>query len=261
MTRQRTPCAHLVHPDPVGVTAFLADRFNGPPGSAQGGYVCGTVATLLADASAQRLVRAPGPVQVRLHRPPPLSTSLLWDGQRLIDGDDVIAEAALPTAGAPAMPSPVSYQAASDAAGRFPGHARHPFPTCFGCGTRRPFGDGLRIFAGAVPGTAVLASPWTPGASLATLPPATPNENRRIPQAVVWAALDCPGGWAVADDRTVVLGTMTAHVARPVEVGAPHVITAWPVGVEGRRRLACTALHSADGQLVAWSRQTWIELS
>lgn len=200
-------------------------------------------------------------MQVRLHRPPPLSTSLLWDGRRLLDGDVVIAEAAMPAEGAPDVLDPVSPEAAREAAVRFLGHTRHPFPTCFGCGVRRPLGDGLRIFAGAVPGTGVLASPWSPDASLATPAAAAPGESARIPEAVVWAALDCPSGWAVADNRTVVLGTMTAHLARPVEAGAPYVVTAWPVGVQGRRRLACSALHTADGQLVAWSRQTWIELT
>jgi hypothetical protein len=257
--------ARLVAPNGRGASAVtevvLSDRFNGPPGSAQGGYVCGTVAALLADGPEQRLVPAPGPVQVRLHRPPPLSTSLRWDGQRLLDGGDVVAEAAMPTDGTPVVPNPVSLEAAHEAAGRFLGRTRHPFPTCFGCGTRRPPGDGLRIFAAAVPGTTVLAAPWTPDPSLATSPAATPSESRRIPEAVVWAALDCPGGWAVGDDRSVVLGTMTAHVTGPIEVGAPHVVTAWPVGVEGRKRSACSALHSADGQLLAWSRQTWIELT
>ncbi len=159
------------------------------------------------------------------------------------------------------MPGPVSLDAAREAAGRFPGRSRHPFPDCFGCGTRRRAGDGLRIFAGTVPGTAMLAAAWNPDPSLATSPAEGPSGRRRIPEAVVWAALDCPGGWAVADDRTVVLGTMTAHVSRPVEVGPPYVVTAWPLGVQGRRRHAGTALHSAAGQLVAWSRQTWIELT
>jgi len=54
---------------------------------------------------------------------------------------------------------------------------------------------------------------------------------------------------------------MTADVAHPVEVDEPHVVTAWPVRVEGRRRLACSALHSEGGQLVAWSRQTLIVLT
>jgi hypothetical protein len=83
-----------------------------------------------------------------------------------------------------------------------------------------------------------------------------------VPTPIVWAALDCPGGWAVmTDGATFVLGSMVGHVTRPVLVGEALVVTAWPAAVEGRKRFAGSALHSAGGDLVAWSHQTWIELS
>ena len=81
-----------------------------------------------------------------------------------------------------------------------------------------------------------------------------------IPIRVVWAALDCPGGWAVLDDATILLGTMRAQVVRRVTTGESLVASAWPLGVDGRKRYTGSALHSATGELVGWSQQIWIEV-
>lgn len=64
-------------------TEIIVDpRFNGPPGSANGGYVCGLVAGLLGAPAAE----------VTLRSPPPLGRPLRWDGERLWDGETLIAE-------------------------------------------------------------------------------------------------------------------------------------------------------------------------
>src|SRR5690606_16223453 len=78
------------------------------------------------------------------------------------------------------------------------GFTTHPFPTCFVCGPERAEGDGLRLFPGRLPGGRT-ATPFRVPAEV------TPE--------IVWASLDCPGGWAVPQEgRPYVLGRLAARV-------------------------------------------------
>ena len=126
-------------------------RFNGPPNSANGGYTCGLVGTA---------VKAPA-VRVSLRKPPPLDVPLLRrredDGSvSLLSGEDVIATAVPAAVQAQAPPAP-TVEEAEIATRRYVGFAHHRFPTCFVCGTARD--DGLRIYAGQVGDSALIASP------------------------------------------------------------------------------------------------------
>jgi len=56
----------------------------------------------------------------------------------------------------------------------------------------------------------------------------------------------------------VVLGRMTARVLRVPDVGESCVVTAWPLGEDGRKLFAGTALFATDGELLALARQIWI---
>ena len=69
-----------------------------------------------------------------------------------------------------------------------------------------------------------------------------------------------PGAYAVgAEGRgEIVLGRMTARVHRVPEPGEQCVVTAWPLGEDGRKLFAGTALFAADGELLALARQVWI---
>jgi hypothetical protein len=51
---------------------------------------------------------------------------------------------------------------------------------------------------------------------------------------------------------------MTARVERAPGVDEECVVTAWPLGEDGRKLHAGTALFSAGGELLAIARQTWI---
>src|SRR4051794_19100105 len=145
-------------PDQVSIPA----RFNGPPGSANGGYTCGVVAAALGPSA-----------NVRLLRPPPLEAPLERrhdaDGAvRLLPADTTIAQGrgALPGVAAPAAPSvDVAARAAEAYAGRDP--ERHPFPTCFVCGPLR-VDDGLLISPGPTGDDGLLACPWRPAEDLAS---------------------------------------------------------------------------------------------
>ncbi len=52
---------------------------------------------------------------------------------------------------------------------------------------------------------------------------------------------------------------MTAKVLRVPEAGERSVVAAWPLGEDGRKLFAGTALFSEDGELLALAHQVWIE--
>jgi hypothetical protein len=219
-------------------TIVFPRRFNGPPGSANGGYASGRIAALL-DAEAE----------VTLRRPPPLDSPLAVvradDRVQIRDGETLVAEAR-PLEWELDVPDPVPVDEAERARKRFTGFHRHAYSTCFTCGPDRS--DGLAIFAGPVDGREAVAAPW--------LPP-----DGEIPDEIVWAALDCPGGWAVDEfgREGVLLGRLAARIVTPVTGGETFVVMGWPAGEpEGRKRYAGSALFTADGELVACARSTWI---
>jgi hypothetical protein len=232
-------------------TIVIDERFRGPPASGNGGYVAGRLAAFV-DADA---------VEVRLSAPPPLDTPLTverdGDGSaRLLDGDAVVA-LARPGALDLSPPVTVDLEAAADAQQRT--HLRaedHPFPTCFGCGPLRSAGDALRHLCGPVGDGPVMAC-------VATTDPELPLDgNGALAPEIVWAALDCPSAAATVPPgaRAHVLATFTARLDRPVVAGRPHVCVAWPLGAEGRKRRAGSAVLDADGHVCAVAEALWIEL-
>jgi hypothetical protein len=213
---------------------IISARFNGPPGSANGGYACGLFSEALG-----------GGFEITLLLPPPLETQLDIVGDELRDGEVVVARARRAAHSDEDVPAPVSLAEAEEASKRYPGFEHHAYPTCFTCGPERD--DGLRVFAGPVEGReGVVAAPWIPGP--------------RVRAEIVWAALDCPAGWAVDDFQRegVLLGRMAASIHGRPEPGEAHVVIGWRTGEEGRKRFAGSALYTADGELVAHARSTWI---
>lgn len=222
-------------------------RFNGPPTSANGGYACGVLARGLA--SAVVTLRAPPPLER------PLALVPQEKGRRLLDGEQLIAqveEGELELE----VPAPVSFAEAEAASRRYPGFESHGFPTCFVCGPQRALGDGLRIFSGQVGDREVNAAPWQPDASLA-------GADGSVAEQFVWAALDCPGAFALYLGRVpgkMLLGRMQAQVLAPVRVGERYVVMGWPLGRDGRKQFAGTAVFTHDGELVAKARAVWFEV-
>ena len=75
----------------------------------------------------------------------------------------------------------------------------------------------------------------------------------------VWAALDCPSGFACIPSGTrAVLASMTACLHGPVEPDRTYVITAWPIASQGRKHQAGSAVHDAHGGCVAVAEALWI---
>lgn len=173
---------------------IIEARFNGPSGSGNGGWSAGVFAEAYG---------VPGPVEVTLRRPPPLDTALaLVDGQVHDPAGAVIAQLRSTEPFDDVVP-PVDLATARAASAAYPGLVAHPFPDCYVCGPGRA--DGLRIFPGPLPDGRTAAPLKAP---------------ERVSIATVWAALDCPGGWAVLTaGRPYLLGRITAQVeALPVRV-------------------------------------------
>ncbi len=216
----------------------FARRFRGPLTSANGGYAAGRLAAFV-DAED---------IEVTLRLPPPLDRPLTVrhddDSAFLVDGDEVVAEAR------PVMldiqpPHPLPAAEAERARERHVRGWSTDFNECFVCG-ERPDGDGLGIRVGLVAGREPLhAAPW-----ISTEPALE----------MVWAAIDCPGAYAVgAEGRGgTVLGRMTARILCVPDVGQLCVVASWPLGEDGRKLFAGTALFAEDGELLALARQTWI---
>lgn len=228
----------------------IDDTFNGPPTSANGGYVCGRVADYIEGAAS-----------IRLHAPPPLNKVLqvLRDGQdvRLQDGEQVLISAK-PAASldlnVPALPSIEQVRAAGSRSIKVEDHI---FPSCFVCGPLREKGDGLCVHVGPCecdsPG--IYAGDWTVDAAFC-------GDDGAIVPRFLWAALDCPSAYVneIALGTVFLLGSLSGEILSRPKRDERCSVLAWPLGRDGRKHFAATAIMGAEGQLHALSRATWIEL-
>lgn len=225
-------------------TITIARRFNGPPDSGNGGYVCGSFA-----------VAARVDARVRLLSPPPLEVPLTLEqdpaGEWTLSADATPVARAVANRLELAVPAPPRYTQAVWASQHYPGFHQHAFPDCFVCGPHRRRGDGMRIFPGMLD-TGIVAAPWLPADSL-------DGGDGKVAVEYHWAALDCPGYFAVSGGRRVMLlGEMQAHVDRRVRVGEPCTVIGWKVDADGRKHHAGTAVFDGEGELCARALATWI---
>ena len=97
-----------------------------------------------------------------------------------------------------------------------------------------------------------VAAAWSPG-------PAQVDAGGTVPVPLVWAALDCPGGWSVdIAGRPMVLGTMTARVLALPALGERLVVTGRAVQVTERKALTATSLYGPAGDLLATAAHVWV---
>lgn len=226
---------------------IVRKRFCGPPASGNGGYTCGLVAKPLKAT-----------VEVRLHAPPPLDTPMalsINDNSAELKWDGKLVATATPAKWHMDVPALPGIEQAAQAERNYSGFVHHNLPTCFVCGPDRAAGDGLRIFAGQMAGDkGLFASTWKVDASLE-------NVAGQIHPEFIWAALDCPGYFAVQKHAGfALLGAFSAQIERPVAVGETLVAVGWALASEGRKHRAGTALFDGDKTLVAKAMATWVSV-
>jgi hypothetical protein len=187
-----------------------------------------------------------------------LQTEISDGRAHLLDGGELIIEAVHTTIEGinhVAVPVEQAQRASSDS----PAFANHPFPTCFTCGPERKAGDGLRIFPGRVSESnengSIFAAPWIPDSSLT-------HGGMLVRPEFVWAAMDCPTGFAAGFPwkGTLVTGRLAVEQTSPVYPDRPYVVMSWSTGSEGRKHNAVAALYDSAGKVCAKARATWIKL-
>ena len=222
-------------------------RFNGPLESGNGGYSSGAFAGLID-----------GPAEVSLRLPVPLDTRLDVvhdaDGSvRVLDRDALVAEAHPADELEISVPAPVSVADARHAAEGYRGLDHGIFCQCFVCGRARE--DSLEVFPGAVDGRQVVASPWTP-------PSWAADADGHVHPEIVWGVLDCPTYFALHIEGELTLAMLArfnARIDKPIVAGREHVVIAWPIEIDGRKRHGGAAVMSADGEVLAVARALLIE--
>ncbi len=217
----------------------IPKHFNGPLDSGNGGYCTGLVANLVD-----------GPAEVSLRSPVPLDTPLDIatddDGTvRALEGETLVAEATRAAAVDLDVPGPVDLETARAAMDGYRGLHDGPFCRCFVCGLARD--DSLGVFAGEVEGRGLVASTWTP-------PEWAANDAGDVRPEIVWGVLDCPTYFAAhigADLSLSFLVRFAVRLDTPVVAGREHVVIAWPVESEGRKRRAGSAVVTPEGETLA----------
>jgi hypothetical protein len=240
----------MIQPSVHAMKSIVIDkRFQGPPNSGNGGFVCGVVAGHIE-----------GSAEITLRAPPPLDRPL-----EIVIGADGVVELrekeTLLATGRRAGPfdlgaiPAVTFPEAEEAVGRTTLNERtHPLPMCFGCGIARAHGDGLRIIPGPLgkrhEKPAGLASSWIPHANFAAA-------DGLVAPEFIWSALDCPTGFA-GGGESMLLGRMSARIDHRPRPGERCVIVAWPTGRDGRKLFADGALLGPGGKVMAVTRTIWV---
>jgi len=230
----------------ASTTLVVAERFEGVPGAAHGGYAAGLLARAVPRVS-----------EVTLRHLPPLARALKVraadDGTAAVyDGKTLVLEGRPGPVDLP-MPNPVSLAEAAGATAGHQGFVRPFSARCFVCSASRP--DSLRVWPGPVAGREVLATPWTPPALFA-------DQCGAVPAEIVWAVCDCLTGWAIgAVSRPALTGRLACRMIQPIQASTTHVAMAWALPEDGRKRPAGAAIVSERGELLAIARATWVSVS
>lgn len=240
----------------ITATLTIAQGFNGPRLSGNGGYVGG----VLADRFTQKF-GGDGTVEITLRAPIPIERKLQVmpsdDALLLRDGDTLLCEARAGSVAHLSPPPPPGDWNEVMRRGEEGGSPEDSdFHWCIVCGRGRGVGDGLRVLGSGGPQPGTSLSCYLPHANHA-------DPAGRIRPEFVWAALDCPGAFAAQDPgdfRMALTGRMTAKVIEPPRVGERCAVVGWRLGADGRKLYSGTALYTEQGRLCAVGHCTWIVL-
>ena len=226
---------------------IIAGQFNGPPNSGHGGYVAGAFADLV-EGTAEVTLRSPPP----LNRP--MTVSRRGTNIYVSIADKLVGEVRPGKLGL-SIPNCPDRGLVSLAKTRFTEFKKDDFEQCFGCGAARNEGDGLRLLTGPIEGSQIVATHWEPHEKFA-------DANGNIPTRILWSALDCPGVWSIIRDSGVImlLGRLTAQVDLDLLAGTRCTVIGWPIGREGRKALAGTAIYDDQGKIRGCAKAVWIDI-
>jgi hypothetical protein len=221
-------------------------RFCGPPNSGNGGYTCGLLARELGGV-LECTLRTPVPLDV------PLQLERTPGGGLLRHNEKIVVEAK-PISITVTPPVPIGVEAATKAMAASPAlDPKHPFPTCFVCGPKRGAHDGLRIFPARMQDETHVAA-WIPELEFG-------DNNQLLRPEFLWAAMDCPTGFAAGFPLAgkLVTGRLAVEQRKNIRTGSGCVLMAWPLGVEGRKHFSAACLYQ-NQEVCAVALATWIRL-
>ncbi len=230
-------------------SVIIQSKFNGPPHSANGGYVSGLLSSGIKGAA-----------EVSLHAPPPLNTALSIGQQgeiaQLMQEEKLLGSALAKPLIMDVMPLPnqfdlgVNPAEADDAQGSF-----KPFGMCFVCGDERKAGDGLCIHSRRLNNQkGVVGAHWDLSF--------WGDEKGFVKPEFIWSALDCPGYSSCAPGEPALLGRFHAEIHAPLKAEGHATVLGWDMAdssaPKGRKRTCGTALYAPDGTLIANAKGLWV---
>ncbi|PJZ27642.1 hypothetical protein [Leptospira kmetyi] len=236
----------------------INEKYCGPPNSGNGGYVAGITANPIEHKAAVIKIRAPAPLGETLY----YSGDSGKNGIRLLSKESnlVIAEAKEDSEFYRDVPelNSSSLEGIQHPEKEYLGFKQHPFPTCFVCGPNRNHEDGMRIFPAKISDqvgfTHLHGAFWNPWKDLS-------GTDGNVRNEIVWAALDCPGGFAVSyvEPTLIVLAKLRGRLLEPIFPEVPYAILSWEIGRNRRQRIAGTAIYRIeDRKCVAYSEALWM---
>ncbi|TGM34002.1 hypothetical protein EHQ92_17870 [Leptospira biflexa] len=236
----------------------INEKYCGPPMSGNGGYIAGIIANQIQNNAAVVKIKAPAPLNQTLFFSNDFESSrikliikesniLIAEGQE--DKDFYLDVPEFNAKSIEEIRNPIQ---------AYLGFKKHPFSTCFVCGTERKAKDGMRIFPAKISDQSKFnhlhGSFWNPWKELG-------DSRGKIFNEIVWAALDCPGGFAVSflDPRMIVLVKLRARLMNSVFADTTYAIQAWEISRNRRQRIAGTAIYQlGDFKCVAYSEAIWM---
>ncbi|GBF38766.1 hypothetical protein [Leptospira johnsonii] len=236
---------------------ILPKRFCGPPKTGNGGFTAGILVEAVESDAAE----------IRLLNPTPVETSILMEsekGQRgtIYDSSKKIlatlksiADEEFSEYKLPVVPD---LEEAKKISASYPGFTTHPFPTCFVCGPKREVNDGMRIFVGPAPQQNgfenLMVGHWLPDETLS-------SQNGFVRDAVIWGALDCPGGFsAVLDEpQLIVLSKIRGKIIERPKIGENYTVVSWRLQKMSRAFKVMTGIFKSDSKrLFAIAEALWL---
>jgi hypothetical protein len=259
-------------------------RFEGPPGTVNGGMAVGALACTALEAASREGVSHPVVTRInaRLHRPVRHSRQLhaeafASDGAydvSLRDGDDALITARVDVAAL--SQATRSEDTIADVPADLAGLLRemslvaepatppffeetgdHPIPNCFSCGPKNT--AGLHVFP-RFAGDGVTWAIWSPDPSMV-------DGDGGLARSVVASALDCSSGICLPreeqiellrNDQFYLLGSLDVRFLRVPPPGSRYHVTARARRRDGRKFYGVSALFDDAGVAYATAEAIWI---